>query len=520
MAAGTMSSRVLGMVRDILLAALFSRTVTDAFVVAFRLPNTFRRLLGEGSLSVAFIPVFVEQLHQDPARARQLSQAIFALLLTVTSVLTVAGVVFMEPLLQLLVGGQEFMSVPGKFEQTVFLARIMFAYLFLVSTYAYFMAIANALGHFLIPALGPALFNLTFIIFALLPQSWSRLPGEWLAWGVTVGGLAQAALVAWLLKSLGFFPRWTWNWQVPGVALVLRNMIPGILGLGVHQLMALVNLNFASRLPEGSHSYIYWADRLLELPQSLIAISLGAALLPTLSQLWAEGKREEMLQTSSRYLRLLLFLALPSAVGLWLLALPMVQVLFVRGSFGLEDALATAQVVQIYALLLIVSSVGKVVVPGFYALKNTWLPAVVAAVSLVVHIVLASYLVASHGLQGLALSTALAGVVNMSLLLVFYRRMIGALHGAALLRALGPMLGALLLMAVVVHWGYQTLEAELLGWVLWENLARGLALGLVIPLGAVVYIGSCRLMGSPEALEVFNLLRQRLKRRRQKTPAA
>ncbi len=508
-----MSSRVLGMVRDILLAALFSRTVTDAFVVAFRLPNTFRRLLGEGSLSAAFVPVFVEQMTQSPQQAKKLAQAIFSLLLAVTSFLTVLGVVFMEPLLQVLVGGQEFMSVPGKFEQTLFLARIMFAYLFLVSTYAFFMAVANALGHFLVPALGPALFNLTFIIFALLPQSWSRVPGEWLAWGVTVGGFAQAALVALLLKRLDFFPRFTLQWRVPGVFLVLRNMLPGILGLGVHQLMALVNLNFASRLPEGSHSYIYWADRLLELPQSLIAISLGAALLPVLSELLAQGKRQEMLETSSRYLRLLLFLALPSAVGLLVLALPMVQVLFVRGSFGLEDAIATAQVVQIYALLLVVSSVGKVVVPGFYAIKNTWLPAVVAAISLAVHIVVASMWVESFGLVGLAGSTALAGVVNMVLLLFFYRRMVGAMHLMSLLKALGPMFVGLVLMGTGVHFGYEWLEMALLPH-LWDNLARALALGMVIGLGAAVYMGTCRWMGSPEAVEVFALVQRRFQLRR------
>lgn len=213
MSIGTMGSRLLGLARDMLLLAFFSRTVTDAFVVAFRLPNLFRRLLGEGSLSVSFIPVFVEvKTKHGEESAQNLASSIMTLLLITTSILSILGVIWMEPLLTSLVGGEGFLKVPGKLEQTIFLARIMFSYLFLVTVYAYFMAILNALKYFLIPALAPALFNFILIVFILLPQSGSQVPGEMLSWGVIAGGVFQALLVAYKLYQLKYLPRLSLQW--------------------------------------------------------------------------------------------------------------------------------------------------------------------------------------------------------------------------------------------------------------------------------------------------------------------
>ena len=261
MSLGTLSSRILGVVRDMVLAALFSRTVTDAFVVAFRLPNMFRRLLGEGSLSVSFIPIYIEKRTpgegNDPAAAvkaaRDLANGMLTLLVIVGGVLSALGVIFMEPLMAALVGGKGFLAVEGKLETTIYLGRVMFSYLFLVTLYAYYMAIANSWKKFLVPAMAPALFNLTFILFALIPdQALGFHAGEYLAWGVLVGGCAQVSLVGHLLWRMNLLPRLRFRpWSVPGVKKVLLNMIPGMAGLGVLQLMGLVNVNLASRLPEG-----------------------------------------------------------------------------------------------------------------------------------------------------------------------------------------------------------------------------------------------------------------------------
>lgn len=511
---GTFSSRILGFVRDAIMLALFSRTATDAFVVAFKLPNFFRRVLGEGSLAVSFMPVFIDRLNNRP-EALGLASSVFTLLTAVTLSLTAICVVFMEPIIEFWVGDKTgYASVPGKIEQTVFLARIMFFYLFLVTTYAFFMAIANALKRFFIPALAPAAFNLCFIIMAVLPQKWSQVPGDLLAYGVIVGGVVQTLMVAVLLIKLNYLPHLTLRWRTPGVFTVLKNMVPGMIGLSVFQLLTIINVKFAARLEEGAQSYIYAADRLLELPQSLIAISLGAALLPTFSQLLTDNKKTEMLSTANQYFRVLLVLALPSAVGLYVLALPIVQVLFMRGHFDLEDALMTAQVTQIYCFLLVFSSLSKVIVPAFYALKNTWLPAVVGLVCVVIHYFVADRLVETFGLRGIVASTSLSGFLNMFLLLVSYTFLVGAIDWRGLLLSVLRLLPALLALAVVSAQLYPLLNNLLVELIFMPvSLARTLALFLTIAVSGVSYFGVAWVCGSQEVKKVLSLVRRKTQRR-------
>lgn len=514
-----MLSRVLGMVRDILISTLFSRTVTDAFVVAFRLPNMFRRLLGEGSLSVSFIPVFVGELNVPAEeleavraqRARDLANGIYTILMIVTVTLTVLGIIFMEPLLRLMLRGESYLSIPGKLEQTVVLGRIMFGYLFLVTTYAYYMAIANALNKFLIPAMGPALFNLFCVISSILPQEWLDQPGAMSAWGVIVGGVFQALIVGVQIWRLGFFPRITMKLRTPGMWIVLRNMIPGILGSGVSQLTTIVNMTFASYLPEGSHSYVYWGDRILELPQSLIAISLGAALLPMLSKHWVEGKKQLMVETANKYLRFLLYLSMPAAVGMYVLALPLVQVLFVRGQFGYDDAIATVNVIQIYSVLLIFSGVTRVVVPSFYAMKNTWLPAVLGALSLLVHLGLCQFTIKEYGLNGLVGSTAASGMFNAVTLLICFRFMIGPIYFKQMLISLLRNVPALAALAAFSYYGYAWVEPQLEAF-MGIHWARGVALLSIVGISIIGYIGISYKFGSEEAAQFIEVFQRKLKR--------
>lgn len=518
MSLGTLASRILGMIRDQILFALFSKTITDAFIVSFRLPNMFRRLLGEGSLSVSFIPIFVEQLSSptaDPeavraARAKALASAINTVLWGVTSSLSAAGIVFMKEILGFLLQGEGYLSVPGKFEQTVALSQIMFGYLFLVTTYAYYMAIANALKKFFVSAMAPALFNVICIISSLLPQSWGR-PGDILAWGVIAGGVGQTVMVGAQLMRLGFLPRLTVNIHLPGVWRVLRNMAPGVLGLGVLQLTTLVNMSFASHLAEGSHSFVYAADRLLELPQSLIAISLGAALLPTLSQLWSLGKRHEMLQVLSKNMSFLLFLSVPAAVGMYVLALPLVQVLFYRGPARLLEASATAEISQIYAYLLIISSIARLLVPGFYAVQNTWYPALAGAISLVIHYFVAQWMVEHYGLAGLMTSTTMSAGVNMLLLAAAFYWMIGPLPVGPVIKSLVPMIPAAALMGFVIKPGYDQ-AFQLIQHLMRPNFAQIFALLLAVALGAFVYLFTTYQLRSKESQQFMGILSRRLRR--------
>lgn len=505
MSLGTMSSRILGLVRDMVLAALFSTTFKDAFVVAFRLPNLFRRLFGEGSLNVSFIPVYVEKKSLNPGSEQQLSSAIFSLLILVTSTLSLLGVLFMPQIMSVVLAGEGFQSVEGKLDMTIVLGRIMFSYLFLVTTYAFFMAIANAHKKFLIPALAPAVFNLVFIIFALLPNEWGRVEGEVAAWGVLFGGLAQVLMVGIQLFKMGKIPYWTLKFKVPGVSLVLKNMLPGLLGLGVLQIMSVVNIYFASRLDEGAHSFIYFADRILELPQSLIAISLGAALLPSLSEYWSNGEKQKMRDFGQYSLRLLLFLALPSAVGMFILAEPIVNLLYGRGEFSLQDVQTTAEIVRLYSFLLVASSFVKVLIPSFYAIKNTLTPAIASVICLMLHLVLAHFLTNLMGLNGLVLATVISGFNNMFLLLLFYFKHIGPFIFKPMFKSLVKIIVPLIGLGFMSFFGHQLLQ------VFFEGFVYKLMLLPLIALAGLVYFALAHFCKVPEFEPISRRIKLKLK---------
>lgn len=418
MASGTMTSRVLGLLRDMALAAFFDRTVTDAWTAAFRIPNLFRRLFGEGSLSVSFIPVFIEAQLEDHsgARAKNLVNAFYTLLLIFLAALTAIGILWAEPLMKLLLD-PSYAAIPGKLEMTVRMAQIMFGFVFFVCTYAYFMGILNALGAFGLPALAPTLFNISMLVFTFLPPAWFPQIGDGLAWGVLVGGFLQAALLWPALQARSYLPRLSAHLWSKDVSLVLRNMVPGLIGMGLLQFTTIVNLRFASAAGEGAVSYIYWADRLLELPLSLVSVSLGSALLPRLSELWSHKDRQLFSKTLQENLQVNFYLAWPAALGLYLLAEPIVKVLFMRGQFSEADAQATMQVLRIYAAMLIFVASSRILVSAFYGVKNTVYPAVVVLMSLGIHIFLAPQLMKEHGLDGLVLSSLITSVISCMMLL-------------------------------------------------------------------------------------------------------
>jgi putative peptidoglycan lipid II flippase len=513
MSLGTVASRVLGYVRDALVLSLFSRMASDAYLTAFRLPNLMRRLLGEGSLSISFIPIYVDQLVRDPSHKKsdELANAVLTLLFSLTTTLSILLFIFMDPLVRAWVGNEAgYAAVPGKIELTITLAKVMSAYMMLVTTYAFLMSISNALQKFFIPALAPAAFNLIAIIFSLLPGN-PLLPGIMLAWGVVVGGVVQTAMVAFQLYLLGRLPRLSIKIRVEGLWPVLRNMAPGLIGLGIYQVMTVANTFFAARLEEGAQSYLYTADRILEFPQSLIAVSLGTALLPMFSRQLSRGDKAGMLATAEETMRAMLFLALPSAVGMYVLSHPIIEVLFFRGTFGAKDVALTASILEVYSVLLVFSSLTKVTVPGFYALKNTWLPAVVAGLALSVHLILANRWVNEYGLSGLAGATAVSGALNMIVLQIAFRHMIGPLNWWRIFGAVTRMVPALAVMAVLVHFAFIWSE-PVLARGLGETLGRVVALGLTIGAAIFAYMGVASLFGCVEADRTLSVVRRRLGR--------
>ncbi|MAV90285.1 MAG: murein biosynthesis integral membrane protein MurJ [Bdellovibrionaceae bacterium] len=488
MSAGTLLSRILGFVRDAVLLGVFDRTLTDAFVVGFRLPNLFRRLFGEGALSVSFIPIYLESLKKDPEAAKALASTVFTVLLTLTTTLFALGYLFMPQIMNAWVSDpQGYAAIPGKMELTIQLARIMLAYLILVTSYAFGMAISNALGYFFLPAMAPALFNLLVIIFSFLP--FFQFQGDQLAWGVIAGGVAQWALVFFMLAKVHAFPAFRWDVGSPLFKRVLKNMAPGVFGLGVFQVMTLVNTSFAARLKEGAQSYIYSADRILELPQSLIAISLGAALLPRFSNYLTDGRKDLMLGEAHRAMRALLFLAIPSALGMYLLNTEITDLLFGRGNFDANDILQTGQVVAIYSALLVATSISKVLSPGFYAMNDTKTPAVIAFFALIIHILMGNFLVDEYGLPGLAFATTVSSALNMSLLNLQFRRKLGSLRWLEILKAFFRWIPGLALMTALCIYLPRQLS---------PFVGASLSTALVIALSVVGYFYLAHLFHAPE----------------------
>jgi putative peptidoglycan lipid II flippase len=509
MALGTMTSRVLGLAREALFAALFSRTVTDAWYVAFRLPNIFRRLFGEGSLSVSFIPVFVEaRVHgEGTPRAKELVNGFYTLFFLLLSVLTAIGVLFPEPLLNILLD-DNYHAVPGKFDLTVLMARVMFCYIFLVCTYAYFMAILNALGKFGLAAMAPTFFNICMVVSTLIPNHFMQWDGQQLAWGVVIGGIVQAGVLVPSLRKLGYWPKLTLDFNRPDVWRVLRNMTPGLLGMGLLQITTLVNMRFASELGEGPISFINLADRLLELPLALVSVSLGSALLPTLSRMWTEGKRDEMASTSNYYLRLNLYVCVAAAVGLYCLAEPIVELLFQRGKFTPAEAATTAGVVKVYSFLIISNSLVRVFVPSYYAVKNTWFPALISSICLVIHVIIAPRLMDRYGLYGLNSSAVITSTLNFLLLAGFYRRFVGVFGWGRVLKSFGLFLIPGLVMALGLQL-YPWLRSALGD----GFFAKLISLAVAIGWGASIYALLSRLLKLEEFSVTFEAVMGKIRRR-------
>ena len=520
MSAGTFVSRVLGLVRDMVIGSFFSRTETDAFFVAFRIPNFFRRFLGEGALSISFIPIFIQCLSDSAEkdserRARNFMNSVYTILLVCVSILTVLGIILMEPLLSVLFSGTPFAEVEGKLHIAVVMARLLFVYLFLVIIYAYFMGVANALGHFFIPALAPAFLNFFMIVFSFLPKSLVSFPPLLLCWGVLVGGVMQVFLTATVLFRLGFLPRIRFSFFTGDLKLMGSRFLPGIFGVGGLALIGLLNLYFAGWLEEGAHTYIYYGDRLLELPRALIAISLGTALLPNLSYFAVVGERERMLKTAADQRDILLFLILPCALAFYFLGLPIIEVLFKRGNFDAFTANKTALVLKIYSLLLVSASLSQVLATCFYAVKNTWYPALCSCLYVLFHWLLTPYMIRAFELEGLVGATVISNVFFMLLLTGAYPFFIGPFYLCRTLRRVIYSLPVLVVLSVYMYVAFDFLCDSLSIFMgERESLISTLALIVVIFSSIILYFGLGYLLYLPQARECLSLISRKVKQKK------
>lgn len=421
MSIGTLISRILGFIRDRLIVQFFDVQLADSFYAAFKLPNFFRMLLGEGALSVSFLPAYVDLKYQNDGSEKLLSGTVWTFLTVLSATLSALAIVFMTDFLPLIVDAQNLQLIPGKYETTLLFSKIMFSYLFLVSQFAFFMTLLNSHDEFFIPGLAPAMFNFIVILVILIQPNIIGVSGEALPFAIIFGGVGQALLVFFKSFRLKIIPKPNFLFFHPQFTKVLRRAAPSMIGIGAIQFLGVLNLGFASSLDPGSITYLYLADRLLELPQSILAISLGAALLPALTSLWAEKNNQNFLNQIYETTSMYYFLALPSAIGLAVLAEPMVTLLFATKNLNAESIKITSQLVQVYSLMLLIAGTSRLMLQGFYAVKNTVYPAIGSCLIITVHYFLAPELMSIFGLMGLVISTTVSSFAALVLTFISFQ---------------------------------------------------------------------------------------------------
>ena len=487
----TLASRVTGFVRDTLMANLLGAgAATDAFVVAFRIPNLLRRLFAEGAFSQAFVPVLGEYRKQRGDEAtRVLAGKVLTLLALALFVVTVIGVIAAPAVVYALASG--FAKDPAKFGLTVEMVRICFPYILFIALTSFASGLLNTYGSFKAPAFTPVLLNVAFIAAILWLAPRLEQPAIALAWAVFAGGLLQLAFQWPFLKRIGMLPRPRWDPRDEGVRRVMRLMGPAVFGVAVAQLSLVINTQIASNLANGSVAALYFADRLMEFPTALLGVAIGTVLLPSLVRKHHDGDTTAYSVLLDWGLRITLLLAMPAAVALGILALPMIATLFLHGKFTPEAALLTRAALVAYAVGLAGIILVKVLAPGFYARQNIRTPVKVAVGTLVVTQALNFILVPTLSTAGLALSISLGACFNAGMLWYLMWRA-GAYRpqpgwGAFLLKlgvALAIMGGGL--------WLAAGSDQE---WFKAGNAERAVRLALLMAGGAAAYFGSLYVMG-------------------------
>jgi putative peptidoglycan lipid II flippase len=503
----TMMSRVTGFVRDVLIAALLGAgPVADAFFVAFKLPNFFRRLTAEGSFTVAFVPLFAGTLEADGvAAAKRFASEVLAMMCAVLLALTLALQLTMPWVMHVMAPG--FVATPDRFSLAVELTRITFPYLPLISLVALYGGILNSIDRFAAMAAAPILLNLILIGAMVGFADRLETPGHVLAWGVAAAGLAQ---LLWLIAAARR-DGWTLTLRLPkatpGVRKLFRLMLPAMLGAGVVQINLLIDMVLASTLPLGSISFLYYADRVNQLPLGVIGVAIGTALLPMLSRQWRAGDGAAALETQNRALEFGALLTVPAAVGIGVLATPIITVLFERGAFEAADTAATAAAMTAFASGLPAFVLVKVLQPGFFAREDTRTPVKVAAAAVVLNLVLNLILMQYLAHVGLALATAIASWMNALVLARLLGRD-GAFHlDARSRRRLPRILLCALLMGGCLYGALQLAEQTVPG--LFSGAAAGIA-GLIalILLALVVYFGAALITGAMRLSDIRGALRR------------
>ena len=502
---GTFLSRILGFLRDMVIAHFFGAGMAaDAFFVAFRIPNLWRRLVGEGSLTISFIPVYTEYLTQrSEEETREVTHIAFTIAGVILLILTALGILFSPILIQIIAPG--FIRDPEKFQLTIRLNQIIFPYLFFMGLFALCMGILNSFRHFFAPAIAPIFLNISIILSVFFFYHTFQKPVMALAVGVLAGGVIQFLFqIPFLLKKRISF-RFNFNFRHPAIKRIGSLMIPGLIGTAVYQLNVFVDTIFASFLPSGSVSYLFFADRLMEFPLGIFAIAIGMAALPSFSELASKGKMEELRETISFTFRLVSFISIPAMVGLIALKTPIINLLFQRGLFDYLATEKTALALFFYSVGLWAIAGSRTIVPAFYSLQDTWTPLKIALICLGANVIFNAILIIPLKHAGLAFATSLSSTLN--LILLFWK--LGPKFGKIDIGKNVQSLLKILLCSLPMGFGAYFI-CSLGSWTTTGNVAeKVLLLGVGILVGIGVYLLCSYLMKNEELLFLMKMVRRK-----------
>src|SRR5881394_3510436 len=513
-------SRVLGLAREQIFAALFGGgRVMDAFTIAFRIPNLLRDLFAEGALSTAFVTVFSRTAAlQDTAAAWRLADKVATLTAVSLSAITVTGIATAPWLVAALAPGFD----PGKAALTVTLTRIMYPFILLVSLAALVMGMLNARNVFGMPAMASSFFNLGSIIGGVALCYWLEPQADWrhphfgerglmgLAIATLIGGLLQLVVQLPSLGRVGFRFRPDFKWRDPGVRTILAIMGPATIAASAVQINVAVNSGFASKLGDGAITWLNVAFRLMQLPLGIFGVAVATVALPLVSRSAALGNKEEFRGALSHAMRLVMLLTIPSAIGLMILAEPIIGLIYQHGRFTSASTIQTAGALRFYAIGLVGYSAVKVLAPAFYALDKRNLPMVVSLFSIGLNVALNWFFTfrLELGHRGLALSTSLVALTNFLILYIMMRQYLGRLETGMMLRTLAKLFlaGALLAGICFLAQYFHFVSAE---WNLWR---KALGLTITIVAGAAVFFGTAYLLHVAEVRDVVELVRGKINR--------
>lgn len=487
----TMVSRVLGFIRDAIIARFFGAGMaTDAFFVAFKLPNLLRRIFAEGAFSQAFVPILAEYKSQQGEEATRTFIAYIAGLLTlVLAVVTLIGVVTAPFIIYITAPG--FSEPVEKFELASLMLRITFPYIFLISLASLAGAVLNTWNRFSVPAFAPTFLNLSMIGFTLFATKFFNPPIIALAIGVLVGGILQLCYQLPYLKKIGMLVLPRINLKDSGVWRVLKQMGPAILGVSVGQISLIINTIFASFLISGSVSWMYYADRLMEFPSGVLAVALGTILLPSLSKSFAKGDYKLYSELLDWGLRLCFLLALPAAVALGVISKPLVSTLFEYGHFNQSDTLMTQEALIAYSVGLLGLMLIKVLAPGFYSRQNIKTPVKIAIMTLVLTQLLNLAFIGPLKHAGLALSISIAACFNAGLLFWQLKKQQIFQPQAGWFGFISKIIFAVTIMAIVLWFGSDLLP----NWSQGSMLSRFSRLLILVIAGIISYFGALMMVG-------------------------